>query len=582
MKPLRQSTQSTTVYFNPSRLNIWYGLILLVFALFLVRLFYLQIIQHNHYSLVAHQGQYKEYEIPADRGIIEAHDGGNIVPIVLNEEAYTLFADPKYIKDPKKTADELARITGANANDYEQKMRVDTRYAILAKKLPKDKHDAIDKLEIKGVGTRATPQRTYPQGSLAAQILGFVDDEGEGKYGVEQYLNDQLKGKPGELKAITDAQGVPLVGAGDNVRRDPESGKRTLLTIDLSMQKRVEDTLKAHLEQVRSQSGSVIVMDPSNGAIKAMANYPTYNPAEFNKVEDPAVFSNAAVSSPMEPGSVMKTLTVAAGLNEGVVTPTTTYNDPSFYKIGDATVKNVEEDGGAARRSIADILRYSLNTGATYVLMQLGGGTINEQGRIKWHDYMTNHYEFGKKTGIEQGYEAPGYVPSPTDGYGLDIQYANTSFGQGINTTVLQMAAAFTATINGGTYYRPHVVEPDDPTKKDVVRADTVKPEVSEVLRGMHENSVQNNYRFLKRTGYKVGGKTGTAEVPKPQGGYYTDRYNGTFVGYVGGNTPQYVIMVRVDEPKIGGYAGTTAAAPLFAKTMDMLIQNYAVSQVSN
>lgn len=581
MKPLRQNSGSP-IYFDPSRINFWYGLIFLVFSLFLVRLFYLQIIQHNHYSLIAHQGQYKEYEIPADRGVIEARDGNSIVPIVLNEDMYTLFADPKYIKDPQATADQLARIIGGNANEYEEMMRADTRYAVLAKKLPKEKHEEIDKLEIKGIGTRATPQRTYPQGALASQILGFVDDEGEGKYGIEQYLNDELKGKPGELKAITDAQGVPLVGAGDNIRRDPDPGKRTLLTIDLSMQRRVEDTLKQHLEQVRSKSGSVIVMDPTNGAIKAMANYPTYNPAEFNKVEDPSVFSNSAVSSPMEPGSIMKPLTVAAGLNEGVVAASTTYHDPSFYKIGDATVRNVEEDGGAARRSIADILRYSLNTGATYILMQLGGGSLNEQGRVKWHDYMTNHYFFGKNTGIEQGYEAEGYVPSPTEGYGLDIQYANTSFGQGINATPLQMAAAFSSTINGGVYYKPHLVESRDNSAGKIVRPDVVSPEVSATLRDMNENSVQNNYRFLKRAGYKVGGKTGTAEVPKPEGGYYNDRYNGTFLGYVGGNTPQYVIMVRVDEPKVAGYAGTTAAAPLFGKTMDMLIQNYAVSQVSN
>lgn len=581
MRP-KASQASAPVYFSSFRLNIWYVALLLVFALFVVRLFYLQIIQHDRYSQAAHQGQYKEYEIPAKRGIIMAHDGGNVVPIVLNEDVYTLFADPKYIKDPRSAADAVARIIGGNESEYEEKMKADSRYAILAKKLPASKHEELDKLDIKGLGTRATPQRTYPQGSLAASILGFVNDEGEGKYGVEQYLNDKLNGKPGELRAITDAQGVPLAAAGDNVRKDAEDGQRTLLTIDLSMQRRVEDTLKTHLEQVRSKSGSVIVMDPSNGAIKAMANFPTYNPGEFAKVEDAAVFNNSAVSSPMEPGSVMKTLTVAAGLNERVVNANTTYYDPSFYKIGDATVRNVEEDGGAATRSIADILRYSLNTGATYMLMQLGGGQLNEQGRVKWHDYMTNHYQFGKLTGIEQGYEAEGYVPSPTDGYGLDIQYANTTFGQGVNITPLQMASAYTATINGGTYYRPHVVEPSEAGKKDVVKADVVTPDISDVLRGMHENSVKNNYKFLKRDGYRVGGKTGTAEVHKPDGGYYDDRYNGTFVGYVGGDTPQYVIMVRVDEPKVSGYAGTAAAAPLFGKTMDMLIQNYAVNQVSN
>ncbi len=580
MRP-KASQSKPTVYFSSFRLNVWYGVLLIVFALFIIRLFYLQIIQHDHYSLAAHQGQYKEYEIPAARGIIEAHDGANVVPIVLNEEVYTLFADPKFVTDQRGTADAIARIIGGNAAEYEEKMRTDTRYAILAKKLPKNKHEELDKLNIKGIGTRATPQRTYPQGSLGAQILGFVNDEGEGKYGVEQYLDAQLKGKPGELKAITDASGVPLVGAGDNVRRDSEAGKRTVLTIDLSMQRRVEDTLKTHLEQVNSKSGSVIVMDPATGAIKAMANYPTYNPADFSKVEDAKVFTNAAVSSPMEVGSVMKTLTVAAGLNEGVVNANTTYYDPSFFKIGDATVRNVEEDGGAATRSVSDILRYSLNTGATYILMQLGGGSLNEQGRVTWHRYLTENYHFGQKTGIEQGYEAEGFVPSPTEGYGLDIQYANTSFGQGINITPLQFAAAFSSTINGGTYYRPHVVEPDQSGNNEILKSSVVKPEISEVLRGMHENSVKNNYRFLKRDGYRIGGKTGTAEVPKPTGGYYNDRYNGTFVGYVGGDKPQYVIMVRVDEPKVAGYAGTSAAAPMFAKTMDMLIQNYAVSQVT-
>lgn len=578
---MRPTAANKPTYFSIIRLNTWYGVLLLIFALFVVRLFYLQVIQHERYSTAAHQGQYKEYEIPAARGIIEARDGNSVVPIVLNEEVYTLFADPKYVKDPKSAADSVARITGGNASDYESKMRSDTRYAILAKKLSKDKHEQLDKLNIKGIGTRATPQRTYPQGVLASQLLGFVNDENQGKYGVEQYLDEQLKGKPGELKAITDAQGVPLVSAGDNVLKDPQDGKRTLLTIDLSMQKRAEDTLKSHLDQVRSRSGSVIVMDPNTGAIKAMANFPTYNPADFSKVEDPAVFSNAAVSSPMEPGSIMKTLTVAAGLNEGVVAPNTTYFDPSRYKIGDATVKNVEEDGGAATRSISDILRYSLNTGATYIIMQLGGGKLNEQGRVKWHDYMVNHYQFTKKTGIEQGYEAEGFVPSPTDGYGLDIQYANTAFGQGVNVTPLQFLAAFASTVNGGVYYKPHLVEPAKPGQKVIVRADNIKPGTSDVLRGMHENSVQNNYRFLKRPGYRVGGKTGTAEVPKPGGGYYNDRYNGTFVGYVGGDKPKYVIIARVNEPKVAGYAGTAAAAPLFAKTMDMLIQNYSVSQVS-
>lgn len=555
-------------------------MLLFVFAVFVVRLFYLQVIKYDFYQKAALAGQFKQYEIPAARGIIVAHDGNQLVPIVLNEEVYTVFADPVYVKDARAAADAVQKIIGGDTNTYEDAMKVETRYAILAKKVPKDKAEQIDKLAIKGLGTRAVSQRTYPQGSLAAQLLGFVDDEGNGKYGIEQYLDEPLKGKPGELKAITDVRGVPLVSNADNVLRDAQEGQRVTLTVDISMQRRLEDLLKAHLQEVRSQSGSVIVMDPRTGAIKAMANYPTYNPAEFYKVEDARTFTNYAVSDPLEVGSVMKTLTVAAGLDKGVISPDTTYYDPGFYKIGDATVRNVEEDGGAATRSTADILRYSLNTGATYVLMQMGGGKINEQARLTWNDYMVNHYRFGQKTGIEQGYEAEGYVPDPKDGYGLDIQYANTAFGQGLNITPVQLLAAFTATINGGTYYRPHLVQ-TEAGKSDVLNPSVIKPELSPVLRGMHENSVQKNYTFLKRDSYRVGGKTGTAEITKPGGGYYDDRYNGTFVGYVGGDNPEYVIMVRINEPKIGGYAGRSAAAPLFGKTIDMLIGNYAVNKVS-
>jgi stage V sporulation protein D (sporulation-specific penicillin-binding protein) len=192
---------------------------------------------------------------------------------------------------------------------------------------------------------------------------------------------------------------------------------------------------------------------------------------------------------------------------------------------------------------------------------------------------MTTHYLFGQKTGIEQGYEAEGYIPSPTDGYGLNITYANSAFGQAMTATPIQMASAFSATINGGKYYQPHVVESENPKEPKIINSSVVKPEVSDQLRIMHENSVAKNYTFLVRNGYRVGGKTGTAQITKPGGGYYDDRYNGTFVGYVGGDTPDYVIMVTINTPKIPGYAGRAAAAPLFAKTVNMLIENYSVKK---
>jgi cell division protein FtsI/penicillin-binding protein 2 len=581
---------TTTSNAHPGwRIRFWYALLLLVMGVFVIRLFYLQVIRHDYYKKAALTSQLKEYQILPERGIIEAHDGSKTLPIVLNETKYTLFADPKFIKNPDSDALAIQKIIGGDANVYAKDMKAKSRYAVLAKKLSADQKAKINKLELKGVGLRDQTYRTYPQGSLAAQMLGFVDDEGQGKYGIEQALSNELKGTPGELKAITDAQGVPLVTNKDNVELAPKAGKRVVLTIDISMQKQLEDILKAGLDKARSTSGSALIIEPNTGAVKAMANFPSYNPAEFYKVEDPSVFNNTAVSSPLEVGSVMKTLTAAAALDTGVVTTNTSYFDPSHFEVDGYTIKNIEEDGGPGTRNLADILQLSLNTGATWLLMQMGGGEINPKARNIWHDYLTKHYQFGKATGIEQGYEADGSVPDPNKGFGLNLQYANTAFGQGMNITPLQMGAALSAALNGGTYYRPRLVDQlvdssgkSTIKKPEVVQGGVVKPAVSKTLQNLMEYVVEKNHSFYGmpnlRPGFSVGGKTGTAEITKPGGGYYDDRFNGTFVGFVGGDKPEYVIVVRVNEPKISGYAGAGAAAPIFSNLTNMLIDNFGVT----
>ncbi len=372
--------------------------------------------------------------------------------------------------------------------------------------------------------------------------------------------------------------GIPLASSGDNVLVEPKAGREVHLTIDLGIQQKAEEILKPHLEEVKSKSGSVIIMDPKTGAVKAMANYPTFNPSEFYKVTDASVFNNATVSAPLEVGSIMKTLTMAAGLNEGVITPGTTYGDPGSITINDATLSNLGAYRTPSTRSMLDILKFSLNTGAIHILKQLGGGELNEKGRKVWHDYMVNHYGLGKKTGIEQGYEAPGSIPSPTEGYALNLQYANTAFGQGTNITMLQMASAFSAAINGGTYYKPHIVDLARPT---VVKSDVLRPEASAQLRALMESTSKSNYAYSTRPGYSVGGKTGTAQITKPGGGYYEDKYTGTFIGFVGGDTVDYVILVRVNEPNVIGFAGANAAAPLFGKLSNMLMDNFSINPKS-
>jgi len=575
------------------RIHIWYAALLLVSAVFVVRLFYLQVIRHDYYQKAALTVQLKEYEIPAPRGVIEAYSGNTTVPIVLNEKLYTVYADPVYVKDAQKAADELARALGGRASEYESLLRAeDTRYVVLAKKLPKAKSDKVTSLSLKGIGVREVPYRTYPQGSLAAQLLGFVNDEGVGKYGVEQALDGVLTGVPGQLKAITDAAGVPLAANEDNVNTEPEAGKRVMLTIDIGMQQQLEDILKAGLKRARSESGSALVLEAKTGAIKAMANYPTYNPAEFFKVQNGEDFNNAAVAAPLEIGSIMKPLTAAAALDLGVVHKNQTYHDPSRYKIGDAVVSNIEEDGGPGTRSVRDILQLSLNTGATWLLMQMGGGEINQQARERWHGYMTDHFQFGKATGVEQGYESGGVIPDPNEGFGLDIRYANTAFGQGMSATPLQMGAALASVVNGGTYYKPHLVEAtidaagaEQKDNPKVVREKVVSQSVSKTIRDMMQYTIEKNkfvYGFKQDyPAYSIGGKTGTAEVARPEGGYYDNVFNGMFMGFVGGNEAQYVIVVRVNKPKIPGYAGSQAAAPLFVDLTKMLINNFSVTPKS-
>jgi cell division protein FtsI/penicillin-binding protein 2 len=225
--------------------------------------------------------------------------------------------------------------------------------------------------------------------------------------------------------------------------------------------------------------------------------------------------------------------------------------------------------------------------------MQMGGGEINEKARTTWHNYMVNHYQLGKLTGVEQGYEAEGSIPDPKEGFGLNIQYANTSFGQGMTATPLQMGTALSSIINGGTYYRPHLVESvtnqDGKTevkKPEAIKTAVVSDKVSGEIRSLMEAVVTRNRAVYKLppipAGYSIGGKTGTAQITKPGGGYYEDKYNGMFYGFIGGSKPQYVVVVRVNEPKIAGYAGSQAAAPIFSNLAMMLIHNFNVEPKAN
>lgn len=576
-----------------ARIRIIYSVLIVISAIFIIRLFYLQIIKHNYYQTAANSDQLKQYEIPAQRGMILANSAGQTVPLVLNQTLYTLFADPPLVKNASSDAIAIQKIIGGSAAVYKTAITApETEYSVIATQITQSQSDAILAQKMPGIDTLAGNYRTYPDGSLAASLLGFVNNNGQGQYGIEQYMNKTLAGINGQVKAVTDAQGIPLVGSKGNVLKNAVNGNNVTLTLNIPVQEQLESILQAGLKRVNSSSGSVIIMNPNNGNIVAMANYPSYNPGDYAQASDPSVYQNAAVDTPLEPGSVMKTLTVSAALNTGSISsPSQMFNDPGSWSIDGSTITDISQDSGVDKGdiSVTSILVNSLNTGATWLLMQMGGGQINSQARQVWYDYMVNHYHLGAATGIQQGYEASGYIPSPTVGPALDLTYANTSFGQALTLTPLQLAAADSAVLNGGTYYQPNLVQSvtntntgvTTNTKPKIWKSDIVKPTTSAQLQQIMEAVVSNNWLIYSMTkpqaGYIIGGKTGTAQIAQPSGGYYSNIFNGTFIGFVGVNSPQYVIMVEVNKPNIpensiDTYAGAGAAAPIFGQVVDMLI----------
>lgn len=574
------------------RIRVWYGLLILVAAVFVVRLFYVQIINYGHYRAAALSDQLKQYQIPATRGTIDIHDGDSLVPLVLNQKLFTLYADPVYIKNADQVAAKVTPVIGGDANKYARLMRAkDTRYVILAKKLSADQQAKIAALGFPGLGTQPQDYRIYPQASLASQVLGFVNNDGRGEYGVEQAMNKQLAGTPGQVKAVTDANGVPLAATKGNVETAPVNGDKLVLTLDMGMQAQMEQILQQEYQKTKSQGISAIIMDIHTGKVKAMANYPTFDPTNYQNVSNPSLFQNAAVANPIEPGSTMKVMTTSAALDMGIIKPDTTFYDPAHWIVDGFNITDIEEDGGPRTQSIGSLLNLSLNTGATWLLMQMGGGQINLKAREAWYNYMANHYRLGKLTGIEQGYEAAVPVQTPQDnGAGINLTYADMSFGQAVQVTAIQMAAADSAILNGGTYYQPHLIDqtvkPDGTVSEvppKVLAHGVVKPNVGQDMVSLMEYVVQQHrdagFPYLNFSpNYIVGGKTGTAQVAKSGGGYSDTQFNGTYVGFVGGDQPQYLIVVYNIKPDVAGYAGTYGGQPVFADLAHMLIDNSHVT----
>ncbi len=561
-----------------SRSRILAVMVLGIMALFVVRLFYLQVIQHGYYSGLADNEQIKRLTIPAKRGLIYALDGNKPIQLVMNETVYTVFADPQTTKDNHRIIEVIHQIAGGNARSGLEDLlaKKSSRYQILATKVTRTQADKIKQEKLRGIGFQQESQRVYPEGSLAAQTLGFVDFSGNGQYGVEGKLNNRLLGHDGMLQSVTDVSDVPLTIGNRNINKPAVDGENIVLSIDRNIQSYVEQALVAGLQRTGATEGSVVMMDPHTGRVMAMANLPTYKPAEFNKVTDGAAFNNAVVSAPYEPGSDIKTLTMATGIDKGVVSPTSTYINTDHIVVGGQDISNASL-GHTGEITFQTALNWSLNTGFVTVARRLGDGTnITLGARNTMYDYFYNKFKLGQLTGIEVSGEAPGTIIAPDQPDGNAVRYSNMAFGQGMDDTMIQVAAAFCSIVDGGQYRKPTVlagvVKPNGvyvanalATPRMAVSktaADQVR-EMTHQARGLVQGSAD-------RPGYEVGGKTGTSQT-LINGNYNNNQTVGTYLGYGGDVTPRYVIMIQVSG-KNKALQGSRDAGPIFTDISNWMI----------
>ncbi len=549
--------------------------LLLVMAAIIVKLFTIQIIEHEEWSAKAAAQQTLQNVLPAKRGEIYMMDGEEPSPVVLNATVYTVIVDPM-LADQKEISEKLTAIMGdkqiAKWDDvFANRAR---RYYIVGKNVERSAAEKIAEADFDGVWLQANTRRVYPEGTLGSTLLGFVNSDGVGQYGVEGSLNETLAGKNGLLKTVKDINNVALSIRDDNVKIPAVDGENVVLTIDKSMQRNVEKIIEEQTHVVGFNNISALVMDPNNGRILAMANYPGYDPANFGKVSSVADYINHVVEDPYEPASVCKTFAFATGVDYGVMTPETTFYNTGSTTVDDWPIKNAEQGPEVAgTQTMQAAFNYSLNTGTTQMLRWLGGSEtdITELGRTRLYEYYHDKFGLGQATGIEL-LESAGIVQKPDANiWGLNGTYANMTFGQNMQVTMLQTAAAMASVVNGGKFYAPTIVAGKvvndqfvENEQKPAVRS-TVSEATSATMRDMLYGT-RRMWRAngIDTPGYYVGGKTGTAQIIK-NGAYSLDETSATYIGVGGteGELPAYLIMVRVweDGKKAGGQA---VALPVF------------------
>lgn len=551
-------------------------LFLFICALALIalgRLSVVQIINQDRWEAMAKDQQSVSADILPDRGEIFFQEGNTTYPAAINRDYPMLYVVPRDITDVPAIASQLSIITGLSLEAILPKFGdAKDPFEVIKKKLSPEEVSKIQALGAEGVHLLNEKYRYYPGSMLAAQTIGFVSAESDGKsergrYGIEAALDTLLRGKLGSVTQDRDAAGR-WISTVDRDIRPSEDGPDVVLTIDRVIQHEVERILRAAMEKHGADSGSIVVMDPKTGDILALASEPTFDLNEYSKVEDYGRFLNPVISQTYEPGSIMKPLTMAIGIEENKVSPDTEFTDPCAVAVSGYVIKNAE-DKCYGRSSMKKVLEESINTGVIFVEQLVGNARFSE--------YLTR-FGFGDTTSVELPAELAGNMKNLND-VRRDIQFFTASFGQGITATPIQLTAAYGALANKGILMKPRIIDryvyedgqEEEQTPVEVRRV--VSEETARSMGDMLEGVVLRGHgKRAAVSGYRVGGKTGTAQVAKKgEKGYDDGLTIGSFVGYAPIDDPQFVVFSKIDNPKDVIWA-ESSAAPVFGEVMKFLL----------
>ncbi|MBI2845558.1 MAG: penicillin-binding protein 2 [Chloroflexi bacterium] len=539
---------------DPSRRLVVIWALFSVFILVLLgRLLYWQVLRQPELVQLGQEEHYLTRTIYPQRGAILDRQGW---PLALNLYGYDIFASPREITEPLEVAQSLSMILDVSPGDLLSLLSIEGPGVTLARGISLDAGEKILSLGLPGVETVPLPRRSYPEGTLAAHVLGFVNIDGLGNYGVEGWYNHLLKGEPGSRGGEEDPQGLEVI-AGYGSYVPPQDGATLILTIDRTVQHFVEQALEQALQDSGADSGTIIVMDPQTGAILAMASRPTYDPNQYYETDPQELFVNPAISQVFEPGSIFKIITMAAALDTGLVNTNSTYEDRGTILVGGRPIYNWDYSARGTM-TMTELLKYSLNVGAATLSTRLGAE--------KFYEYI-HRFGFGELSGVDLAGEIPGLVKVPGDSLWYESDLGTNSFGQGIGVTPLQMITAVATVANGGYLVQPYLVQKIVSTEGEtlfqpVIRRQVISPKTAQDLTQMLVSAVPGETSLAAIPGYTIAGKTGTAQIPIP-GGYDPVWTLASFVGFAPAEDPQFVIIIKLDRPTASPW-GSVVAAPVF------------------